>query len=68
MAMKMKTMMAKAEKNGYAGRLSTTTLSLKTYGCMACRKNIAVKFVHDDESHAVLACLCGWRKRTTNLR
>lgn len=64
----MSTLMVKAEAEGYAARLSATSLSLKQYGCQACRKNSAVKFVHSDESHAILACLCGWRKRTTNLR
>lgn len=67
MATKMQSLLKKAEAKGYAGRLSATTLSYKQYGCATCRKNSAVKFVANDESHAVLACICGWRKRTTNL-
>ena len=68
MATKMNILMKKAEAEGYSARLAASTLSLKQFGCQVCRKNTAVKFVHNDESHAVLACLCGWRKRTTNLR
>lgn len=57
-----------AEKHGYAGRLAASTLSYKQYGCKNCRRNSAVKFVARDESHAVLACICGWREKTSNLR
>ncbi len=67
MATKFKLMAKKAEANGYAGRFSSTSLSYKKYGCTACRKNTAVKFVHSSEMHAVLACICGWRKKTTNI-
>ena len=64
---KAKTMLKKAEAAGYAGRMSATTLSYKQYGCAICRKNTAVKLVSKDESHAIIACICGYRKRTTNL-
>ena len=67
MATKMAMMLKKAEAKGYAGRLAASTLSYKHYGCNKCRKNTAVKFVAADESHAWLACICGWRKHTTNL-
>lgn len=67
MAAKFIKMAKKAEKAGYSGRLSATALSYKQYGCAVCKKNSAVKFVSADESHAYLACICGWRKKTTNL-
>lgn len=65
---KFKKMAKAAEEADYFARFSASNLSHKMYACLACRKNTAVKFVHKDESHAYLACICGWRKRTTNLR
>jgi transcription elongation factor Elf1 len=64
---KAKAMLERAEAAGYAGRLSATKLSYKQYGCPTCRKNTAIKLVSADESHAVVACICGYRKKTTNL-
>jgi len=62
---KMQTIIKNAEANGYAGVAAKSGRSYKQYGCQHCRKNTAVKLVHVLETKAVLACVCGWRKKTS---
>ena len=64
MAGKMIEIIKKAEDKGYAGVAAKSGRSYKQYGCQHCRKNTAVKLVHYIEAKAVLACVCGWRKKT----
>jgi len=53
-----------AEANGYAAVANAGAMSLKTFACSICKKVRAIKLVAHDEGHAVIACSCGYRKRT----
>jgi len=63
---KMITIINNAEAMGYAGVAAKSGRSYKQYGCPACRKNSAIKFVHVIESKAIKACICGWRKKVSS--
>ena len=65
MSGKMVAIITKAEEAGYAGVAANSGRSFKQYGCANCRKNTAVKLVHTLYAKAYLACICGWRKRTS---
>jgi len=65
MAGKMMDIIRNAEDKGYAGVAAKSGRSYKQYGCMRCKKNLAVKLVHTVEAKAVLACICGWRKKVS---
>lgn len=65
MSGKMTKIIDDAEAKGYAGVAAKSGRSFKQFGCFACKKNTAVKLVHVIETKAVLACICGWRKKVS---
>jgi hypothetical protein len=65
MSGKMTKIINDAETNGYAGVAAKSGRSYKRFGCQPCRKNTAIKLVHVIEAKAILACICGWRKKVS---